>query len=150
MLSAKLIQVIEDNWQPISARVLRQVRAAPELARMQTLSDSEIVERAQKIVRNLGHWLASSEKDWGVSYEALGRVRYEERIPLHEVIRAIFILKETILDFVRDQGIGGTSVELYAEEELEHIVSRFFDSAVYHVAHGYEVAMAGAIRTAAV
>jgi hypothetical protein len=32
-------------------------------------------------------------------------------------------------------------IELYAEEELEHRVGRFFDFMLYHVVRGYEAAM---------
>ncbi len=138
MLSAKLIQMIEEHWQPIGSRFLRRIRSAPELPLMQTLPDSELLDRAHAVVRNLGYWLASSDSDWGGRYEALGRTRFHEGIPLHEVVRALQNLKETIIDFVRDQGFGRTAVEVYAEEELEHMISRSFDHAVYHVVHGYE------------
>lgn len=141
MLSAKLIQMIEDHWQPIGARFLGQVRRAPELSHMQTLPDSELMDRAQAITRNLGRWLASSDTEWGGRYEALGRIRRREGIPLHQVVRALQYLKDAIIDYVRDQGFGRTSVELYAEEELEHMISRSFDLVVYHVVHGYEEAM---------
>ncbi len=150
MLSARLIQMIEGHWQPISARFLRQIRSSPELPQLQRLSDSELVDRAENITKNLGRWLLSSEKDISSRYESLGFSRYQEGIPLHEVVRAIQILKENIVGFVRDQGFGGTSVELYAEEELEHLISRFFDSAVYHVVHGYEETMRRAPRSVAV
>jgi hypothetical protein len=143
MLSAKLIQMIEDHGEAIGARFLRRVRCAPEMPLMQTLPDSELIDRAQAVVRNLGRWLASSDSDWGSRYEALGRTRCHEGIPLHEVVRALQNLKETIIDFARDQGFGGTSVEVYAEEELEHMISRSFDLAVYHVVHGYEEAIQG-------
>jgi len=150
MLSARLIQMIEDHWQPVGARFLRQIRGAAELPQMQTLPDSELLDRAHSVVRNLGHWLTSSHKDWGSYYENLGRTRRHEGIPLCEVVRALQILKDTIVDFVRDQGFGKTSVDLYAEEELEHLISRCFDQAVFHVVHGYEAAEQPVSRRAAV
>jgi hypothetical protein len=43
-----------------------------------------------------------------------------------------------MLDYIRDQGIGLSTVEIYAEEELEHQVGVFFDSVIYHVVRGYQ------------
>ena len=43
-----------------------------------------------------------------------------------------------MIDFVKEQGIRKDSVELYAEEELEHRVGRFFDDLVIHLVLGYE------------
>jgi hypothetical protein len=51
-----------------------------------------------------------------------------------------------MLEFVRNQGIGDSPVAIYAEEELEHCVGRFFDSMVYHMTLGYEDALAEAGR----
>jgi hypothetical protein len=148
MLSAKLIQTIEQHYQAIGERFLRQVRSNPNLPHMQKLLDSELGDRARAVARNLGRFLIADEKDWSARYEALGRTRCRERIPLHEVVLALHILKTDIMDFVRNQGMGGTSVELYAEEELEHMVSAFFDTAVYHAVRGYEEALRELARPA--
>ena len=66
-------------------------------------------------------------------------------MPLHETVRSVQILKDQMLDFVREQGVAQSSVELYAEEELEHRAGLFFDDLIYHLVRGYE----GALRKAA-
>ncbi len=68
----------------------------------------------------------------------MGRARFEEGIPLHESVRGFQIVKEKIIDFIHEQGTAKTSVELYAEEELELRLSGFFDVLVYHLIRGYE------------
>jgi hypothetical protein len=40
-------------------------------------------------------------------------------------------------------------MQLYAEEELEHRVGRFFDILVYHLVKGYESALRTSARVAA-
>jgi len=52
----------------------------------------------------------SVTRGWGVTVRRIHS--------LHEVVRALHILKGTILDFVREQGMGRNALELYAEEEL--------------------------------
>ncbi|MCC6858284.1 MAG: hypothetical protein IT158_06980 [Bryobacterales bacterium] len=148
MISVKLIQAVEDHWEQISAKVLRDIQRHPELEHLKRLPGSELKERAQEVTRNLGHWLMAKEQEWGCKYEGLGRHRFQEHVPLHEVVRAMQIVKDNITDFIREQGFCQTSVELYAEEELEYLVSRFFDAVVYHVVRGYEEALQSAAHAA--
>ncbi len=142
MISRTLVQMIEDNSERITDRFVKHLRADPRLVEFHTLPESELRDRAHDVLKNLGRWLvASHESEVAHRYEALGRRRYEETIPLYEVVRALHTLREDILAFVREQGVGETPMQLYAEEELEHLVGLFFDSAVYHTVHGYEIAL---------
>jgi len=50
---------------------------------------------------------------------------------------------------VRNQGMGHTTMEIYAEEELEHRLGKFFDCLVYRLVHGYEIALRKAAHLAA-
>ena len=149
MVSRTLIQMIEDHCESITVRIVRKLREDPLLPHMGKLPDSELRDRVQDVVKNLGHWLVpGQEGEIARRYELLGRRRHEESIPLHEVVRALHTLKDGILDHVREQGLGRTAVQLYVEEELEQRVSRFFDGAVYHVVCGYEGAMHRAAHVA--
>ena len=50
-------------------------------------------------------------------------------------------LKYETVDYIRNQGFPQTSLEIYAEEELEHRLNRFIDFLVYHMVRGYEAAL---------
>jgi len=150
MLSIKLVQLIEDHWEPLTRRILLITRADARLAHFQTLSESDLHDRIGQICKNLGRWLAAGDDEHLASeYETLGRKRYREAVPIDEVVHATHLVKHRMLDFVRDQGIAQTSVELYAQEELEHRVGLFFDAAVYHLVRGYEQASREALAAAA-
>ncbi len=139
MLSTKLIQMIEEHANPIADRVIRQLRAEARLAYIAHLPDAELRKRCLEILNRLGHWLAASrEEEVATHYERLGQTRCREKVPLHEVVHAFHVLKARMLDYVRDQGISQTVVDLYAEEELELQIGRFFDAVVYYVIRGYE------------
>ena len=146
MLSHKLIRMIEEHWEAIASRVGNRIRHDPRLHHIRSLPDSELEDRAREIVRNLGHWISDTkDKQLVERYEWIGRHRFQESFPLHETVHALHLVKQGLFDFIREQGVGQTPVELYAEEELEHVVGNFFDELVYHMVHGYE----GAVRKAA-
>jgi hypothetical protein len=130
--------------------VIREIRRHPDLADLCKLSDAELRERSQQILKHLGYWIsAGHEAEIEPSYELLGKARFEESIPLHETVRALAIIKNKMMDFVHYQGIARTAVDLYAEEELERRVGRFFDELTIHMVRGYETAWHRAAHAAA-
>jgi hypothetical protein len=149
MLSGKLVQLIEEHWEEIARRVIQKIRRHADLPALAARPESELQEWCQDILVNLGDWLiGTNAEELKRRYEVLGRTRYEESIPLHEAVLRFQILKDTMIEFVHGQGFAMTSVELYAEEELEFRVNRFFDALIYHVVRGYEQAMRLAARVA--
>ena len=139
MLSSKLIRLIEDHWDPIATRILSEIHHDSRLRRVSALPASELRDRARDILEHLGHWLSVAHSDeLARRFESVGRHRCEDGIPLHEVALSYLIVKDRMLEFVRNQGIADSPVGIYAEEELEHCVGRFFDHMVYHVIVGYE------------
>jgi len=141
MVSGRLIQLIEAHQEQIATSVIHEIRRHPELVHLRKLPDAELRERGRQILENLDHWLeAGHEAEIAHGYETLGKARFEESIPLHESVRALAITKDKMIDFVSQQGFTKTSVELYAEEEFERRVGRFFDMLVIHMVRGYETA----------
>jgi len=147
MLSGKLIHLIEAHQEQIASSVIREIHQHPDLVHLRKLPDAELRERGQQILENLGHWLtAGHEEEIGELYETLGRGRFEESMPLHESVRALALVKDKMIDFVHEQGLARTSMDLYAEEELERRVGRFFDALTIHMVRGYENAWHRAAR----
>jgi hypothetical protein len=150
MLSGRLVHQIETNFGSIIRHVISQVRRDPELAHIRQLPDAELGEWGQHILERLGDWLAvGTEHELASHYEAVGRARFEEGIPLHEVVHALFLIKDKTIAFVLDQAAARTFMQLYAEEELEHRVDRFFDILVCHIVRGYENALRMSARAGA-
>jgi hypothetical protein len=146
MLSSRLIAMVEDHWESIAARVIQQIRQDPELFHLRKMPESELRDMGREISKNLGHWLTASEREVARRYEQIGRLRYQQLVPLHESVHALHIVKQAMLSFVRDQGLGQTTVEVYAEEELEHHVGLFFDCVVHCLVRGYEDEMRQALH----
>jgi hypothetical protein len=141
MVSAKLIQVIETNEGEITNRIMAEIHRDPGLTHLRMLTEPELRRRGNMIVKNLGHWLVGrNQEEMAKEFETLGKRRFGEDIPLHEVVRALFIIKEKMADFINEQGFNLDALTLYAEEELERHVDRFFDVLVIHLVRGYESA----------
>jgi hypothetical protein len=150
MLSARLIRMVSDHWEEIAARVLRRIRRDSKLLELGNLPEPELRDRAREILQNLGNWMVSREaEELAQRYERLGRQRCEQGIPLHEVVYALQLVKECMIQFVRDEGLHQTPIELYAEEELRHGADRIFNTIIYYFVRGYESALrAHAMRAA--
>lgn len=141
MLSGKLIHLIEVHHQDITDRIIREIWRHPDLVHLRRLPESELRERGQTLLANLGYWLASgNEEELLKKQEAVGKRRFEQSIPLHETVRALCVIKENMVDFVEEQGLPKDSLGLYAEEEMEHRISRFFDTLIVQTVRGYEAA----------
>jgi len=142
MLSGKLVHLIESHWDEIIARVVEQMRREPQMTHIRTVVESELREWGQNLLQNLNHWLAAAnEDDLAQRSEALGKLRCEENVPLHESVRALFIIREKMLDFVEEHIPSRDTLELYAEEQLERRLARFFDLLTIHLVYGYERAL---------
>jgi hypothetical protein len=144
MLSAKLVVLIEDHWQGITAAIIHHLRTDPKLHHIRALPDSELHEVGRIILRNLGQWLTASKGDQELineQYEGIGRLRFAERIPLQECVRGLQVVKRKVIEYMRDHALAESSVDIYAEEELEHRLNDFFDDLIYHEVVGYEGAM---------
>jgi hypothetical protein len=146
MLSGKLIRLIEAHQQEITDRLLRDIQRHPDLVHLRQRPAAEMSERSQILLEHLGYWLAEGNEDeLAHKLDTVGRIRFEEGVPLHESVHTLCLLKEKIIDFVDEQGFNPEPLELYAEEELQRRVGRFFDLLLMHLVRGYE----GAWRKAA-
>ena len=93
------------------------------------------------IVENLDSWLAHEREDQIVKrQEEIGKLRFQQGIPLHDAVRGLMLVKDNMIEYLEERGSPHDSVALYAEEELEHRIGRFFDTLVIHLVRGYETA----------
>jgi hypothetical protein len=142
MLSIKLVELIESNWQEIAERVIRAVKKHPDLPNLAALPDLELREWCQEILQHMGYLLsAKREGEIQRRFQVLGKLRFEEKIPLHEAVLRVHLLKDKVIGFIHEQGFAMSTMQLYAEEELDQRLNHLFDSCVYHLVRGYEDAL---------
>jgi len=139
MISGRLVHLIETHGEQIVERLVAQIRRDPHLNHIRSLLDRELRDWGLDLLQHLGHWLAAgNEQDLALRYERLGKQCFELEIPLHELVRGLCLLREKMLDFSEEHMLSNSSVELYAEEELERRLGRFFDNLTIHLVQGYE------------
>ncbi len=139
MISPRLVRLIETHAEQLSKDVAEHLKKHPRTPNFRRLSDSDIHQRVYSVYRNLSAWTTGSEEDVRRTFEALGKERRAERIPLHEVIYALLIHKSHLIHFIEAQG-QNTALEMYAEYQLQSAITHFYDLAIYYVAVGYEQA----------
>lgn len=143
MLSQTLMQVIADNREQIADAAGKRIQQDERTLNLSKLSDAGLQRWPSSILQGLASWSPAKTDDELVrQYQNLGRACFEQLIPLHEMLRGIQIVKRKAIDFTRGRGFGATSLEVYAQEELEHRFGLFFDWLIYQVALGYEQAQA--------
>lgn len=150
MLSIRLVELIESNWEEIARRLIRALKDNPHIKELSRQPDLELREWCQEILQNLGYLLlAKQDEEISRRFEVLGKIRFEEKVPLHEAVLRIQLLKNEIINFIHEQGFQMSAVQIYAEEELEQRIGRLFDAAVFHVVCGYEAGFRTAQKLAA-
>jgi hypothetical protein len=147
MLSTRLVQLIENNWEEVASRTWLAVKRHPEMPVLGRQSEADMRDWCENILSNLGELLAApKDEEIKKRFQILGRIRFEEQIPLHEAVLRFQMLKDKIIGFVHEQGYPMTAIQLYSEEEMEQRMGRFFDACVYNVVRGYEEALRRSAR----
>jgi len=143
MLSDRLVQIIQDHAGELTQGVLNDLAKNPSTAAYHMLPRTELHNRVYDVYRNLGQWITEkAEGPVSSTYMALGRTRRAEEIPLQQVVQALIVTKRHIVSYVRSSLPVDTAVELHQEEELNLMLGRFFDNAIYFTVKGYEQASA--------
>ena len=150
MLSDRLIKMVESHADELTRRTVMSLRSSPSTPSYSQLSDDDIFERVYSVYHNFGRWLGAKSDDplqsW---YHHLGEKRFQQGIPLSEVIWALTLTKRDSWDYIRLHGLADTALELHAQQELHMLLDYFFDRSVFFTAQGYEQAASGRTHRAA-
>lgn len=139
MISAKLVQLIEEHAEQLTQEFLKDVRTNPKTSFYHDVATEELHNRTYDVYKNLSDWLIDkTEKEVEQKYLALGKRRLLEKIPLSQVIYALALTKSHLIDYVKRSGLADTALEFYQELELFYLVSQFYDRAIYYTICGYE------------
>ncbi len=138
MLPEKLVTLIEDHADELAEHMVRMVRESPRMAAYQRFADEDLGERARMVYANLGNWLGdTSDALVEEEYFRMGKLRCWEGIPLSQVVWALLLTRRNLWQFIELQG-WDTVFDLRQQLDLELLVVRFFDRAIYHAVCGYE------------
>ena len=150
MIAAKLVELIEIHAQHFTSDVVRDLLTNERTRGFRAVRPQELEQRIFQIVHHLGNWIGDPNSvmvqaeftDWG-------RRRFEQGIPLSEIMYAVIILKQHLGRYILDNGLVDAAfprvdgdyvlpMHLNGLQELHARLGRFFDEALYCLACGYE------------
>jgi hypothetical protein len=150
MLSAKLVEMIEIHAGRLTADVAQDLATNPRTRGFRRASRQELEQRVFRIFHHLGNWIGD---DTSHSVEAefsdWGSRRFDQGIPISEIVYALVVLKQHLRRYIRDNGLVDAAfprtdgdyvlpMHLHGLQDLNARVGEFFDEALYHLSCGYE------------
>jgi hypothetical protein len=139
VMLGRLIEMIENDAKSMAKELKEKLLSDPNTASYQTLADQALYQNIFEIYSRLGHWLLRDTEKGEVRthYSSIGRQRFEEGFPLHEIIQALVATKRHIWDTTVEKGIMRTTRELDSAVDFVTYLNRFFDMAIYYTTLGY-------------
>ncbi len=160
MVAEKLIELIEIHAGRLAADVAQDLVTNERTRGFRAVRRVDLEERIFRLFHQLGDWIGHRHAEKvQVEFADWGRRRFDQGIPLSEIIYAVVILKQHLRHYIRDNGLVEASfpkiegdyllpMHLNSLQELNAQVGRFFDEALYHLTCGYEESAKGVKGTA--
>jgi hypothetical protein len=147
MLSGELVHLIETHWGPIMDRVAERIRCEPEMEHLRPIIAGDAGDWGRSLLSNLGHWMLHGEEhELETRFVKLGRIRCEDGVPLDESVRCLCAVRQCVVEYVDEHILNKSTMELYAESELNRRLSRFFDVLMVSLVRGYEKALRATLQ----
>lgn len=134
-----LMKQIETHAEQLTERVIQAIRTSPRTKSLGRVSEEEMKRRFFELFRNFGHWLSEKgEAEIEAIYGEIGSRRCREGTPLNELLYALVLVKQHVWDYIEKNVVPASEGNLYQEELVIGMLSKFFDRALYHTVRGYE------------
>jgi hypothetical protein len=143
LISDKLVELVEKHTDEILKRWTTRLLSDPTAASFSGENLNYIEKKARFVLKNLGKWVSydTIKEDVGRNYADQGIELFKMRIPLCEVIRAMYVLRRTLWLFVQNESAFDSAFQLHQMRELNERVILFFDRAEFYVIRGYNEEM---------
>jgi hypothetical protein len=139
MVALRLVHLIENHSDELALGLLKKCQSSPRTHDLNKVPASELRDRACEIYRHLSDWLLhKKQSEIERLYVEIGQRRAAQRVELADVCWGIMLTKEHLWDFLEQQGLLKSAVEMIGELELLRLLDQFFDRALCFVCEGYE------------
>ena len=152
MIAEKLVELVEIHANRLSADVAQDLVTNVRTRGFHKVPKADLEARVFRLFHHLGDWLSDRRSERvKAEFAEWGSRRFDQEIPLSEIIYAIVILKQHLRQYIRDNGLIEAAfprseadyvlpLHMNSLQELNLQVGQFFDEALYHLAIGYELA----------
>ena len=141
MFYFQLLDLIKENANELTRGLCKDLLSREETKGYRKLPHDLIYDRVFDVYSKLSSWLGLDDhttSEVRKVYTELGRKRFREGIPLHEVVLAFMLVKRHLWDFIQKKQFFETTYEMGQALELNNKVVLFFDRVIYFVTMGYE------------
>jgi len=139
MLAYRLVRMIENHSEQLATSLFHKIQTSDKTREFSKVPPEEFKQRTAEIYHHLGEWLlGKTEADIERHYLEIGRRRAVQGVPLSQLLWAMALTKENLMEFLNDESSGERPAELFGELEILQLLEQFFDRAVYYAALGYE------------
>ena len=150
MIAARLVELIEVHASRLTSDITQDLVTNGRTRGFRAVDREDLEERVFQILNHLGSWISAPRSERvQVEFTDWGRRRFDQGIPLSELIYSIIVIKQHLRRYIRDNGLVDASfprvegdyvlpLHLHSVQELNASVGQFFDEALYHLASGYE------------
>ena len=144
MLSYRLVRMIETHADELAAALLQATRESDKTRNyVETVGPEDLKQRVFEIYQQLDAWLTDkSEADIEKRYIEIGEFRAQQGVPLRELLWAIFLVKDTLIEFLKKEAVPDRPFEVFGELEMLQLLEQFSDRAAYYAAVGHDRGMA--------
>jgi hypothetical protein len=146
MLAYRLVRLIETHSDALAGSLLKKVQNSDCTQAYRKVPAEELKQRVFEIYRHLGDWLLGKTAfDIEARYLEIGARRAHQQVPISQLTMTILFTKETLWEFLKQESVIERPTEVFGELEMLQLLDKFFDSAIYYAAVGYERALASSI-----
>lgn len=137
--AGRLIALIESDAADLTQRTVEALQTSPHTPSYRHLVSRDLYAKAYDVYHQFGRWLLENT-DGAIQtrYHDLGAQRFNEKIPVSEVLWALVLTKNHLRGHLSSWALADSAVELYRHQELDRLVSQFFDRAMCYTVEGYE------------
>ena len=147
MMVDRLVHLIENHSEALAACLLRRVQNSDATPGYKHVPSEELKDRVYEIYRDLGDWLMTKDElELKLRYSEIGARRAQQNVPLSQFVWAMVLTKENLWEYIKKESVLGRPGEVFGEREMLQLLDRFFDSAIYYAATGYEQKTEEALR----
>ena len=150
MISSKLIEMIEIHANRLTADVAQDLQTNERTRGFRAVRRGDLEQRIFEIFHHLGNWIGNPKAEMvKTEFAEWGRRRFGQGIPLSEIVYATIVLKQHLRRYIRENGLVDAAfprvereyilpMHLHSLQDLNVLLDKFFDEALYELACGYE------------
>jgi hypothetical protein len=140
MLYLKVMEVLKTDAEMLSKRVVKDLMTRGETDYHKKYSEDIMYERVFDVYSSLSYWLdrARPKEEIQKHFKEIGKKRFEDGIPMHEVIMFLMLIKRHLWLYLLEKHFFESSYELMKSLEINNRIVLFFDRAILASSIGYE------------